>query len=326
MGIDLELISQVGAYSFKNEHELLKSIKELSHLFNHSRDKLADYLDDEKLCSAYLYFYFMTYLPKFQKCIELLGPNFRTQIQGSALIDIGAGPGTLFHSQNWPGFSLYAVENSKVMIDIGKKLAHITSLNIQWNKQVQEEKRCLFFTHSLNEMGEKEAFEYMEAYSPQNVVLIEPGTKESFHKILGFRKQILERGYNVQYPCPSNDVCPMQGQDDWCHQIIQVRQLPEIERLCQKLQMDRRNQPAVLHWYSREKKQIQYALITRVFAETKFSFEWQVCCENKLQKVQLMKKELDKKQQKLIKSWQAGQQIQFEVLKHMQGFLRITLI
>ncbi len=326
--ISLAKLLELAPYEFAHEGELLRSISELKEIFNLKRDEIEAYLKDERLVSAYLCFYFSTYLPKMRQCIDYLGEEFLQAIKEDTLIDIGAGPATLFTaiSELVEGNELIAIENSLLMETCGKAISSETKLNIKWNKQTNAKDKCLFFTHSLNEMGLKEGLEYIESYEPHNIVFIEPGTKDSFATMLLMREKLIGKGYVINYPCQKQSTCPLQEGENWCHQIIKVKHDSDIERICQKLKIDRRIQPVILHWYSKSEISQRDAIIFRVLKETKFSFEWELCLNNEIHRVQIMKKTLSKKQQKDVSAYQMGMKIKFEIIKKLDGYLRIQLV
>ncbi len=327
MQIDLQKLFQIAPYQFRNEAEFLKCVLELKELFNLKRENITQYVLDEKQVSAYLGFYFSTYLPKMRVCWDLLGEDFEKHLNDLALIDVGAGPGTLFCalSERIKNHELVAIESAQAMIQVGRQCAEVFGLKVGWNKSPSRKRVGLFFTHSLNEMGVHEAVEYVDAYNPEQIIVIEPGTKESFQKVLDFREQMIQRNFVINYPCQTESNCPVANQDDWCHQIIKVKQTDELERICQKLKIDRRIQPVTLHWYSKRKEE-QKSIIFRVHKETKFSFEWDICQNNNIQKIQIMKKDYSKKLQKELGSYTPGQKIQFEVVKEFQGVKRIKVL
>jgi ribosomal protein RSM22 (predicted rRNA methylase) len=288
---------------------------------------MSSYLEDEKLIAAYVHMYFMTYLPKMRQAIDYLGEDFKEVLSSHALLDIGAGPGTLYHALELTEHKkLYAEETSKLMVEVGQKLAEHESLDIKWNKRVNEKDLCVFFTHSLNEMGLAEGLEYIEAHDPSEIVFIEPGTKESFKLLLAMREKLMEIGYEINYPCHKSAACPL-NENDWCHQVMHVTHPQEVERLCQILKLDRRVQPVCLQWFSKIKREKKGSTIFRRHKETKFSFEYEVCTNNEIEYLQIMKKTLEKKQIKQIRNLAPGDTLVFELDKQLgDGKKRVKLI
>ena len=126
----------------------------------------------------------------------------------------------------------------------------------------------------------------------------------------------------------------MANTDDWCHQYLSVTHDPEVERLTQIVGRDRRNLPMTVMMFEavpREPKVVpmKSARIVRVFAATKFSYEWVVCHEGaqglELLRVEVPFKQFSKTQNKVIEKYRSGQLISFEVQKVLIEKLRITL-
>ena len=241
-------------YKFKSEHDLVKAIEELSLKFTQKREQISDYLKDERLTSAYTAFYLTTNMPKLEAIFKWMPEAWLEKIKHSTFIDVGAGPGTFSLAfREWANspVKVMQIETSPVMREQAKKL---------WEGLYPDEKiltkpvgeKTLFFGHSANEMGAEAALKYIEDYDPDHVLFIEPGTKDFFPQMLEIREVLLKFGFQILFPCPTADECPLKGSDtDWCHQFIQVRQGSDIERLSQLVKKDRRNLPLTVHAFSK---------------------------------------------------------------------------
>jgi ribosomal protein RSM22 (predicted rRNA methylase) len=320
-------------YQFKSESELVSAIAELSENFTKNRSQLSHYLSDPRLVSAYTAFYFTTNYPKLAASLNWLSSIEREELNSYQLIDVGAGPGTL--SLAWREIfnsSPIMLESSPLMREQASNLFKaLYQEEACFDISKAQERKLLLFSHSLNEMGAAAGIDYVEQVKPQKVWLMEPGTKESFKVALEFRDQLIRKGFSLIFPCPSSSRCPMQGSEDWCHQYLKVTHDPEVERLTQLAQKDRRSLPMVVMMFEKSHGSMEkdQARIVRVFPETKFSFEWQVCLSdnNQLQLVnfQLLFKSLTKEQKKLISQWRAGEKISYEIEKEMRDSHRIKL-
>ena len=52
----------------------------------------------------------------------------------------------------------------------------------------------------------------------QFLIIVEPGTKKGYRRIIAARDQLLAAGMHIIAPCPHQLDCPLQEQDqDWCH-------------------------------------------------------------------------------------------------------------
>jgi len=326
-----------------SEVEHIKNLKLLSKNFTSERVKcLNEYQFNTDLISSYALFYFPTNIPKFDFIISRLTKSEQMYLKQCQFIDVGTGPGTyLYAFLNWAKtFSLnhVAVDQSQFMLQQAEKLLRglLPAFNCTFTQIAPAKisaKSLLFFGHSLNEMGLKNGLQYIDKLNPEYVFTIEPGTKETFSFILKLRKEMALRNYAVLYPCAHlNSSCPLEERDDWCHQILRTQHHESIERLSQLINKDRRTMPLIAHLYKRERKKISSESdykhrLVRLVKETKFSWIWDVCmCEDplRLQRIEVLKSEFSKSQQKEIKNISSGIGINFDPIKEMQDFCRVT--
>ncbi len=315
-------------YQFKHEHDLIKAIEELSRKFTTNREKIGDYLKDERLVSAYTAFYFITNFPKLNAIMPWMPEAWKNDLKDCAMIDLGAGPGTF--SLAWKNLfgtdEFIQIETSPVMRKQARKLWD----GLHPSREMRQEgsslkKNVLVFGHSANEMGEDAALEYVSKYNPEHILFIEPGTKEFFGKMLNIRHALIESGWHIFYPCPQETECPMKGTTDWCHQFIQVKHDPEVERLSQIMKLDRKLLPLTVQAFSKKEYPRSSERLVRVQPETKFSFEWEVCHNNTLEEYQVMKRGMDKSTEKSLSGVLAGNSLQSEIDKEISGKKRVRL-
>lgn len=319
-------------YQFNSEHELLAAIEEISQKFTVNRDKIGDYLKDPRLVSAYTVFYLSTNVPKLQEVFKWMPEGWMEELKNCDFIDLGAGPGTFSLAWKSMGASkdFYQIELSTLMKEQGKKIwegLHQEKLfqGSRWEWSNPNPK-FLLFGHSANEMGAEVALDYIRKINPDHILFIEPGTKEFFPKMLKIRSELLKE-YNVLYPCPLPEKCPMDGTDNWCHQFIQVKHDLEVERLSQMARKDRKLLPLTVQAFSRSyKAQNPSERLVRVFPETKFSHEWEVCHSNVLSRYQVMKRDLSKQESKELSEVLAGATIETEVVKELEQSKRVKLL
>lgn len=322
-------------YQFKDERDLLRAIEELSVKFTKERHKISDYLNDPRLTSAYAAFYLTTNIPKLRAVFEWMPQDWLTKIQKSAFIDVGAGPGTFslaFRDWVGRGISVQQVETSSLMREQALRLWQglYPQEPLMQKLSVASElsgEKLLFFGHSANEMGVDQTLKYVGEFNPEHLLFVEPGTKEFFPKMLMIRQKLLDLGYQILFPCPNASACPLSGSsEDWCHQFIQVRQEAEVERLSQMARKDRRHLPLIVHAFSKTfSRENPTQRVVRVFAETKFSYEWEVCELNVLKHFQIMKRGLSKEQQQSLSEVLAGASLESEVEKSMEKSTRVKL-
>ncbi len=321
-------------YQFKSEAELVKSIAEISQKFTTERERIADYLQDPRLVSAYAAFYLLTNMPKLEEVFKWLPHEWCEEVKSCDFIDLGAGPGTF--SLAWENLThstgdFFQIELSPLMREQGLKLWHSSSRKTlhqgtrwQWNTS---RPKVLFFGHSANEMGAAASIDYIEKINPDHILFIEPGTKSFFPVMLEIRDYLIQKKFSIVYPCPNSLACPLQSSDDWCHQFLRVKQDSEVERISQMAKLDRKLMPATVQAFSKTGTyQKSEQRLVRVLPETKFSFEWEVCVHNEVKHFQIMKRDLSKVEIKGIGAILAGASVETEIVKQLEKSTRVKLL
>lgn len=319
-------------YQFKSEHELEKTIEKVGQIFNHMRENIESYANDEKMISAYVAYYLSTNIPKLSHVLDMVGIDLNDY---ENFYDIGTGPGTFLiaaHAMN-PKLNLVGIDKSDLMLAQAMQILKGLGVNSDYSlgKKVGEfekKKSLVLFSHSLNEMSENEVGNYLKLIEDQDVLIIEPGTMEVFNKLMPIREKMIERGYEVKFPCHSNKACQLNPATDWCHQYIMVKHNDEVERLTQKLHRNRRLMPLSVFFYSKSAEaQTCMARLIRVHKPTKFSIEWEVCMsDHSIQRLEIPIKHYSKKEQKELLKVTAGSAVNFEVIKELSDRLRVKLI
>lgn len=316
-------------HTFKSEHDLLKAIEELSAKFTKDRQNISDYLKDERLTSAYTAFYLTTNMPKLEAVFEWMPKQWLQGFKDATFIDLGAGPGTFslaFREYVGAPVKIQQIETSAVMRDQAKKLWEGLYPGEPLVTKAEGEK-VLFFGHSANEMGPDVALRYIRDLDPDHILFIEPGTKDFFPKMLTIRDELIKKNYNILYPCPTSETCPLKGSaEDWCHQYIQVKQDSEVERLSQIARKDRRHLPLIVHAFSKTFKSTNpTSRVIRVLPETKFSYEWEACELNQLKHYQIMKRGMSKATLNVLSETLAGAALETEVEKELEKSKRVKI-
>jgi len=332
MDLSLSGLSPYLIYNFKSEHELINSIEELSQNFTKNREFIADYLKDPRLIAAYTVFYFLTNIPKLSRVIKWLPGEWINLLKDCDFVDLGAGPGTF--SLAWKELGgrgdFYQVELSPLMREQGRKIWEgLFQSKIhqgpRWEWKTEKPK-FLLFGHSANEMDLEEIIKYIRMIDPDHILFIEPGTRDFFSKMLGIREHLINEGYNILYPCSNSSECPMRGTHDWCHQFISIQHSPEIERISQLAKKDRKLLPITVQAFSRTFVRDNPAeRLVRVLPETKFSHEWQVCHNNKVENYQFLKRNLSKQESKQMSLILSGEALLTEVIKKLDNVKRVKL-
>lgn len=314
--------------------DIARLIPEMSFKFTKARDQITDYVQSEDHVSAYTSLYLPTNIPKLHFLLEKLPEETLLDLENRPFIDIGSGPGTFslgwsFLFQKAPQ-EIIAVDTSRKMLEQAKKIMNGFFPEAKFRTETRfHEKRTdsvLFFGHSINEMGTHKAQDLIMSVDPEYVIWIEPGTSELFKELKKLRENILDH-YDVLYPCPSAAACP----SAWCHQVLRTSHDHSVERISQLVSLDRKILPMAAHIYRRK----QAAAFTnepttiRYINETKFSFEYEVCYKtedkNRLDIIEIQKKQLSKEQEKHFKYADVGEKISFEIEKVVGKKLRVKL-
>lgn len=336
MELSFDLINSFLVHPYKgvDDPKLHKNIQAISQNFTTDRDQIKKYVESDELVSAYTAFYFPTNFVKLRKLFEHLPPKVVESFQDYDVIDVGSGPGTYAAAflDYFPQFQnqLYLLESSKHMTKQAEKVIS-TSFpafsNLRVNKQISgEKKRLMIFGNSLNEMGAEQAQNLIESNRASVIIFIEPGTPQAFKQVLKLRDHFLKKNFQILYPCPNHQTCPIKETENWCHQIFHEVHHPSIESLSQIIRKDRRALPVTVHVYSRDHERVEkQAILFRVLAETKFSFNFEVCENNLLKKIEVMKKNFNKSQQKIISSYTSGDSLSYEFVKEFPDFQRVQL-
>src|SRR5690606_35919678 len=295
-----------------------------SRKFTSERESISDYLHDDRLVSAYTLYFLLTNIPKFRGILDWLPKEFVEELKSATFIDVGAGPGTFSIAfREWASLSgeVYQIETSKKM----KEQARVLWDGLYQSKDLIQElpknvegTKVMFFGHSANEMGPQAALDYIKKINPDHIIFLEPGTKTFFKEMLEMRKVLLREEWNQVYPCSTHESCPMENTDNWCHQYLHHVHTPELERVSQKVGINRRYMAMTLQVFSKKTSYItNSAKIIRVMTETKFSYEWVICDQNQLYEVQVMKRGMSKTEMKNISNFCAGDLITYKVDKDL---------
>ena len=341
-----------------SDSEFKKLLPKISANFTSHRERIEKYVLSSQMVSAYALFYVPTNYPKLFFLMNQLPAEVRESIKKCDFIDVGTGPGTyllsfldFIEAKVNEGQNIFGIDQSSLMLEQAKKVMTgffpnlMRSIKFHKNREDlsielsrEKNKRMLFFGHSLNEMGVSEAKNWVDELTPEFVSFIEPGTPKTFESILIMRKIMKEKGYQVIYPCSSLSLgCPMEGSQDWCHQVLKMVHDPWVERLCQLVSKNRRVMPLIAHIYRKADKKVictdgpKKVTLIRVLKETKFSFKWQVCLSlsgkekgdshpnHSLVTVDILKKHYSKKEQKALKKVSVGEIVYLNKLKEISA-------
>lgn len=308
------------------EHELLAAIKDVHYLLTQQREDLAKIYETPELVSAYAYFYLPAYIDKWQYLLTYLKTD-NLPSQGK-WIDFGCGPGTTFlglkENSFFSSWELVGFDKAIRVLEQAKKLQN-EEQNTLWTTSSAHLQKTdiLSFSHSLNELPEDLVKSTIQKTNPEKVLWLEPGTKESFRHILTMRTWLIEQGYYLEYPCPSTTACPLDGDSNWCHQVLYTKVDPKLERICQILKIDHKRLPFIGHIYSKKQIKSDLKRYIRLKNVTKYSFVTEICHQDNLYQVcEIPFKILSKNEKKNFRSLAWGSEFQGEFEELKNGILR----
>lgn len=311
-------------YDFKSESELVDSIKLISNGFTSHREKITNYLKEDKLVAAYTAFFFTSNFLKLDEIFKKI-LFLKDSFKDSEVIEVGAGPGSFTFNFAKYAKKVYAIETAPLMIRQSKKLNEeffkCDNVHFSQNLSSLGEKnsfRILVFTNSSNEMSKEEVLKYIKTSNCDEVLFLEPGTMESFHSLLEIREDLL-RSFNISYPCSNNNPCPLQDKNDWCHQYLKLDLDSDFKRIAQLVKINRKWQAICIHHYTKkENNNDDRSVVLRTYTKTKFSKDWQLCQNNKLVEFKNFKKDYSKSLYKDLDKVLAGDIIKYKTTKELK--------
>lgn len=167
----------------------------------------------------------------FAACSEVMQrmhaalPEFRP----STLLDVGAGPGTLFIALQEYYATLQRaefVERDAHFTELSKNLLSSYSANLSWQQEIRGDEQFDLVTSSymLSELADIEIDRMIQAFmqkATSAIMLIDTGTPLGYKGLIRARTMLIENGWKIVAPCPHNKACPIQA-PDWCHFSIRL--------------------------------------------------------------------------------------------------------
>ena len=339
MNLNLNQIKQHLLEPDLSENDIIQQLKNLNQIFTQKREKINQYAFDSKKISAYTTFYLPTNIPKLHFILNQLPENILENISNTDFIDFGTGPGTYiisflkyFKTYN---NAIWGIDKSSLMLQQAQMLTSnfFKNHSINYAKDIPNIKSGTNITlcagHSLNEVSIDNFINLIKTINPQNIIIIEPGTKEAFKKILQVKNALCDIGFSTIYPCTDGlKKCPMENQsDNWCHQVIKMTHEKDMERLSQKIMKDRRTMPLIGHVYSKiSPTKDNLTRFIRIISQTKFSFECELCKNNHIFKAQIPLKTMKKSEIKSFKKTNWGVNINYDIIKEIdKNYYKISL-
>jgi len=133
------------------------------------------------------------------------------------VVDFGAGLGpvqeALLSLEGIPRFSMKIVERSLEAQKISRELG--LEFQTQTLPTPTSSQSLLTCSYSLTELENPPAW----LFKFDNLILIEPATRQDGRLLLELRKRLIGEGYHMWAPCTHQEGCPLleKNPHDWCH-------------------------------------------------------------------------------------------------------------
>ncbi len=162
-----------------------------------------------------------------------LAPDFAPR----SMLDVGSGPGTASWAATeiWDTVTDYTMlDNNPNFLTLAKELAIASDdEGLRAAKFIPGDARKLpadlksdlvVATYTFAEIADQhvhQATQNLWAAASQILVIVEPGSKHGFARIVEARRTLIAAGANIIGPCGHNASCPM-AQNDWCHFSVRL--------------------------------------------------------------------------------------------------------
>jgi hypothetical protein len=223
--------------------ELLEPLFGLSREFRADSAPAPDYFADSATLRAYTLYYMSINMPKLWFLLDRVPALDVREVR-----DCGCGPGTflwayvfwLMHRRPEALAKLQRLhgvertpEAAAMAQRLGKALRRLPGcghLEIEistgdWEADASDAELTIFGNVLVE--GETSA---LPCPTGKRLILIEPGDRAGFHKLLPHRDALLEQDWQVRFPCTSHHSCPMAA-DNWCHFAVNRFVLPFVQRM-----------------------------------------------------------------------------------------------
>mgnify|MGYP000026378682 CR=1 FL=1 len=168
------------------------------------------------------------------------------------LLDVGAGTGAAAWAAAavWPTLSAATLlDREPAMVALGRRLAATAgeALPAEVTWQVGSPSTPLpprdlvvaaYLLGELPDADRAATIARLWAATTTALVLVEPGSRAGFERILAARSSLIEAGAAIAAPCPGTVPCPVRSGPAWCHFLARLDRSP----------LHRRAKGAALSW------------------------------------------------------------------------------
>src|SRR4051794_11512272 len=160
-----------------------------------------------------------------------------------SLLDVGGGTGAVAWAARavWPSIeSIIVVDRQPATLDLGRQLAAASGddviASIDWrageavataSADAADLVTCGYLLGELSPGDRATVVDRLRAASGGLVVVIEPGSRAGFERILAARSRLIGAGAHVVAPCPGPQPCPVAASTTtWCHFLARLDRSP----------------------------------------------------------------------------------------------------
>jgi ribosomal protein RSM22 (predicted rRNA methylase) len=154
----------------------------------------------------------------------------------ASLLDLGAGPGATSWAATavWPTIgSVTAVDSRRSAVELGRRLAE----DRDWTWRLGDAAAIRldaadvvvagYLLGELNPDARARHVDRVWSATRGALVLIEPGSRAGFERILAARDRLIGGGALIVAPCPGEAACPVAAsQTTWCHFLARLDRSP----------------------------------------------------------------------------------------------------
>lgn len=226
-----QLISEI--ISNKKLSDIKKDFKEISSKYRAEKINSSAVVSTDKQALSYL----SSRMGETSVIIDDVLCKLNTLIdldeEINSVLDLGSGTGSVFWAlDNFiSNIDITAVEINECMIKYSKMLSKHLDFNIEYlNADVTSSKvknlknfDLVIESFMLNEMKESDRIKTLDLMcekAENYIILIEPGTPNSYEKMMKDREYLLSKNLKLVLPCPHSNKCGLKN--DYCNFSVRV--------------------------------------------------------------------------------------------------------
>ncbi|MCM1165320.1 MAG: small ribosomal subunit Rsm22 family protein [Lachnospiraceae bacterium] len=158
------------------------------------------------------------------RALELSLECFGGEIRSILDVGAGTGAGAIAAAMLTGCAKITCIERERAMADLGGSFFDCMGVRGEWIRRdiaqgIPEKADLVICSYCLNELPaaqRKAAVGQLADAAEKLLLIVEPGTPNSFSNVRQMRKQLIGLGLKIAAPCPNTGECPL-PENDWCH-------------------------------------------------------------------------------------------------------------